>query len=459
MDEDADTAQSYMFSTVDGQQIILDQQTILALAAAGNETPYVNIDGEKVELQTTPQEILSAMGLTDEIVNGLLTGQQCTDEEYPEIQQENTEQEILVAALDCTDVYAHQEQFIAAEDVVLTTDQAGLIFQHVLQAEQAAVEADQPQLTNKTNETNAIGHMPIMSTLEQPTAKGVDALLDSGAGALCIDESLAVIGVTCGNNTNVPTSLELPITITNPAIAQQTTCNNPISLSSIYPSTASGSVALMTSGQIMTAIPSTGESVSSGGSVAGGEHLVSYDVFGTQLQHHHFAEVSMAMIVNQQQRQPDGTVIDGIPQLVEVVNADGLDLDSSSDIVPESVTGNHVDASPEMDGFDSDNSNSSNEIPLQSNLVLPANSYEHNLNNHHHHHAMQHNSDHNDQLNQQQHYITINNGNVLVVQDDEDTSPGFTDAHEYIEEQQILVGSGSNDVSVDNFNDDDYNNR
>lgn len=457
MEGDEDSATSYIFSTVDGQRIILDQQAILALAAAGNETPeFVNTDGEKIVLQTTPQEILSAMGLTDEIVNGLLTGQQCT-EEYPVLQQEDTEQEIMVAALDCSDVYANQEQFMGAEDVVLTTDQAGLIYQHVLQAEQAAVEAGQPQLTNKTNETNAIGHMPIMSTLEQPTAKGVDALLDSGAGALCIDESLAVIGVTCGNNTNVPTSLELPITITNPAIAQQTTCNNPISLSSIYPSTASGSVALMTSGQIMTAIPSTGESVSGGSSAAGGEHLVNYDVFGTQLQHHHFAEVSMAMIVNQQQRHSDGTIIGGIPQLVEVVSADGLDLDSSSDIVPESVTGNHIDASPEMDGF-SENSNSSNEIPLQSNLVLPAHNYEHNLNNHHHH-AMQHNSDHNDPLNQQQHYITINNGNVLVVQDDEDTSPGFTDAHEYIEEQQILVGSGSNDVSVDNFNDDDYNNR
>lgn len=412
-------------------------------------------------LQTTPQEILTAMGLTDEIVNGLLTGQQCTVEEYPDLQEEDNDQEILVAALDSTDVYAHQDQFMGAEDVVLTTDQAGLIYQHVLQVEQAAAEAGQPQLTNKTNETNAIGHMPIMSTLEQPTAKVVDGLLDSGAGTLCIDDSLAVIGVTCGNNTNVPTSLELPITITNPAIAQQTTCNNPISLSSIYPSTASGSVALMTSGQIMTAIPSTGESVSGGsGSTAGGEHLVGYDVFGTQLQHH-FAEVSMAMIVNQQQSHSDGTVIGGIPQLVEVVNADGLDLDSSSDIVPESLSGNHVDASPEMDGFDSENSNSSNEIPLQSNLVLPANTYEHNLNNHHRHHAMQHNSnDHNDQLNQQQHYITINNGNVLVVQqDDDDTSPGFTDAHEYIEEQQILVGSGSNDVSVDNFNDDDYNNR
>lgn len=446
-----------MFNTVDGQRIILDQQAILALAAAGNENPeFVNIDGEKIVLQTTPQEILSAMGLTDEIVNGLLTGQQCADEEYPVLQQEETDQEILVAALDCSDVYAHQEQFMGTENVVLTTEQAGLIYQHVLQVEQAAVEAGQPQLTNKTNETNAIGHMPIMSTLEQPTAKGVDALLDSGAGALCIDESLAVIGVTCGNNTNVPTSLELPITITNPAIAQQTTCNNPISLSSIYPSTASGSVALMTSGQIMTAIPSTGESVSGGSNAAGGEHLVNYDVFGTQLQHHHFAEVSMAMIVNQQQRHSDESAIGGIPQLVEVVNADGLDLDSSSDIVPESVSGNHVDASPDMDGFDSENSNSSNEIPLQSNLVLPANTYEHNLNNHHHH-VLQNHSDHNDQLNEQQHYI--NNGNVLVVQDDEDTSPGFTDAHEYIEEQQILVGSGSNDVSVDNFNDDDYNNR
>ncbi|XP_030381380.1 uncharacterized protein LOC115629153 isoform X2 [Scaptodrosophila lebanonensis] len=76
-----------------------------------------------------------------------------------------------------------------------------------------------PPITARTNETNALlNQMPIMSTLEHVSGvqlRRVSPLTDAN-----LEDSLAVIGVVANNvNSNVPTSLELPITITNPAIA------------------------------------------------------------------------------------------------------------------------------------------------------------------------------------------------------------------------------------------------
>ncbi|KPU81687.1 uncharacterized protein Dana_GF20195, isoform B [Drosophila ananassae] len=73
-----------------------------------------------------------------------------------------------------------------------------------------------PPITARTNETNALlDQTPIMSTLENPSGvqlRRVSPLVDGN-----LEDSLAVIGVTHGSG--VPTSLELPITVTNPAIA------------------------------------------------------------------------------------------------------------------------------------------------------------------------------------------------------------------------------------------------
>jgi hypothetical protein len=90
------------------------------------------------------------------------------------------------------------------------------------------------------SETNAVlTQPPIMSTIETPSSTKINS---NGIGGLAtkssaigpikicssLDESLAaVIGVTN------PSSLELPITITNPAIAPKVT--NPMQLSTIYP--------------------------------------------------------------------------------------------------------------------------------------------------------------------------------------------------------------------------------
>ncbi|BFF99883.1 uncharacterized protein DMAD_00018 [Drosophila madeirensis] len=94
----------------------------------------------------------------------------------------------------------------------------GVVFvSHVLPPDAAHLT---PPITARTNETNALlNQTPIMSTLENPSA--VQLRCVSPLGEVNLDDSLAVIGVT--NTSGVPTSLELPITVTNPAIAHRVT--------------------------------------------------------------------------------------------------------------------------------------------------------------------------------------------------------------------------------------------
>lgn len=126
---------------------------------------------------------------------------------------------------------------------------------------------------------------PIMSTLEHPTKTDRKSPKNSPL-QLCgqnLDESLAVIGVTT-NNTNVPTSLELPITITNPAIAPKTTS----SMATIYPSTVTT------------------------------EHDLDYDIFSSSIPitHHHLTQ---SLGINETYRT------------VNVINTIGdIDLDSNN---------------------------------------------------------------------------------------------------------------------------------
>ncbi|EDW56158.1 GM22964 [Drosophila sechellia] len=75
-----------------------------------------------------------------------------------------------------------------------------------------------PPITARTTETNALlDQTPIMSTLESPRGMQLRRVSPLVEGNL--EDSLAVIGVT--NGSGVPTSLELPITVTNPAIASR----------------------------------------------------------------------------------------------------------------------------------------------------------------------------------------------------------------------------------------------
>lgn len=60
-----------------------------------------------------------------------------------------------------------------------------------------------------------------MSTLELPSK--ADGVTHREAGVTNLEESLAVIGVKRKESKSIPSSLELPITITNPKIAAKTT--------------------------------------------------------------------------------------------------------------------------------------------------------------------------------------------------------------------------------------------
>lgn len=207
---------AFVLTTADGQQIMLDQQNIVDLAASTQSPEFLTADGQKIVLHNTPQEILSAIGLSDDMVNSLMAGQQCLQ---PTDDYVNPPQDILAAALADAAGFT-QEHYI--DDVLQPTNglDPGLVYPL--------------QQTATASTTETVATKPIMSTLEQPSKSSTTAdhhrLTPSSIDVLGppnLEQSLAVIGVT---HTNVPTSLELPITITNPAIAPPPSSTNPMSM-------------------------------------------------------------------------------------------------------------------------------------------------------------------------------------------------------------------------------------
>ncbi|XP_055612915.1 titin isoform X2 [Uranotaenia lowii] len=189
--------QNIILNTQDGQQIILDQQSLMALAAGGDTSQLLTPDGQQILLQGSAQELLAALAVSQPGLGIVADGAQ-----------------IIVAP----------ESLIDLQDTPLPGE--------IIQVN-----------PNTTVETNAVlTKPPIMSTVEVPTKNGngtessshpPEQNLLEGGSATNLDESLAaVIGVPTGNP-NVPTSLELPITVTNPVIAKTTTSK----INPIYPST------------------------------------------------------------------------------------------------------------------------------------------------------------------------------------------------------------------------------
>ncbi|XP_038122222.1 titin isoform X2 [Culex quinquefasciatus] len=189
--------QNILLNTQDGQQIILDQQSLMALAAAGADTSQLlTPDGQQIVLQGSAQELLAALAVTQPGLG-------------------------IAVAAEGTQIIVAPESLIDLQDAPLPGE--------IIQVN-----------PNTTVETNAVlTKPPIMSTVEVPSKNGngttdasaADKALDPVA-TTNLDESLAaVIGVP--GNPNVPTSLELPITVTNPVIAKTTTCK----INPIYPTT------------------------------------------------------------------------------------------------------------------------------------------------------------------------------------------------------------------------------
>ncbi|XP_052863353.1 msx2-interacting protein [Anopheles cruzii] len=230
------TQQSFLLNTQDGQQIILDQQSLMALAAGGDTPHLLTADGQQILLQEATQEWLAALA----------------------VGQQHQQQSAALSAL----VTPQGTQIILAPDCIELQEQTALLPTEVIQVHPSS-----------TIETNAIlTKPPIMSTVEVPSKNGIDP---SASGSTGVDQRLgrksapscvpgaagcraagtvgkqsppgasilvppagtsvttnldettlaAVIGVPC-KPTNVPTSLELPITVTNPVIAKTTTTSS-----------------------------------------------------------------------------------------------------------------------------------------------------------------------------------------------------------------------------------------
>ncbi|XP_050089198.1 serine-rich adhesin for platelets-like isoform X2 [Anopheles aquasalis] len=251
---DGGAQQSFLINTQDGQQILLDQQSLMALAASGETSHLVTADGQQILLQDTAQEWLAAIA----------AGQQ---------------QQTTLPPDSASSGGGTLSALVTAEgtQIILTQDHAGSLIE--LQEQASLLPADVLPVNHPstTIETNAIlTKPPIMSTVEVPSKNGRDpngnsstsfkqqseaaspssatvtsvpGKEDGAAGASMklvttpkpptssmasttamttnLDETLAaVIGVP--SKPNVPTSLELPITVTNPAIAKTTTTSSRI---------------------------------------------------------------------------------------------------------------------------------------------------------------------------------------------------------------------------------------
>lgn len=283
----------YMLVLGDGERILLDQQCYEQLTQ-GQVPTLVTPDGQQLMLQIQPNDLSAAVQLNQPEMSQIIINEGT-------ISGDENNQDILATAMAGSDFPPEQymgEMMQQIESASMEVEPLG--FQTINQA--------------PTSETNAILEQPpIMSTLVQPSKKDIPS---SSVGCSNLDESLAVIGVTAPT-TNVPTSLELPITVTNPNIAPKTTTS---AMATIYPS------------NVPTTLPIrslTTELISP-----------SLGIVGDTIEIEHPEHIQMV-------------------QLEQNV----ADIDATSEIVPNTpeTENNH--------NFISDNSNSS-EIPLQTDLIL-----------------------------------------------------------------------------------------
>uniref|UniRef100_A0A6M2DI14 Putative nascent polypeptide-associated complex subunit alpha muscle-specific form-like protein n=1 Tax=Xenopsylla cheopis TaxID=163159 RepID=A0A6M2DI14_XENCH len=182
----------------DGQQFILDQQSLLALS----EQQILTTDGQQLILQGNAQQILAALAGGQDV--NMLEDNTLSVSENVTYQHEFSNKDILATALANTNVFQND-----------ATNSDLDMYQNL-----------QNDLKHSRVSETSSGLQPIMSPLELPSKKPEDNEKIEGMNfTQNIDDSLAVIGV---NSTNIPTSLDLPITITNPEIAPKST--NPLNL-------------------------------------------------------------------------------------------------------------------------------------------------------------------------------------------------------------------------------------
>uniref|UniRef100_A0A1A9WM99 C2H2-type domain-containing protein n=1 Tax=Glossina brevipalpis TaxID=37001 RepID=A0A1A9WM99_9MUSC len=216
---------------IEGQQFVLDG-AIFAHLLANPDANTQLITDEGTELMLT-REVLAALQMQHETQTAVEMSAVAQQQQQQQQQMtvDTSSNDILAVALAGSELYGSDVLEIdTSQDLQLIGSDGCIVFQPTNST------LSQSHLTPQVSETNALlDHQPIMSTLESPssvksgksktsqlTAGGLTSLLSTSLSANHtrpnLEDSLAAIGVTTQSST-VPSSLDLPITVTNPNIA------------------------------------------------------------------------------------------------------------------------------------------------------------------------------------------------------------------------------------------------
>ncbi|XP_037930900.1 uncharacterized protein LOC119665736 [Teleopsis dalmanni] len=219
-------ADNAVILNIEGQQIILDAATFTHLLANPDaNTQLITDDGTEFILTREVLAALEAQQAEQQIQQLQIAGQQ--------IPSASNTTDILAVALAGSDLY--NSEVLEIE----TSQRLQLMGSDVFQPSVLPQPHLTPPITAHTSETSTLlNQTPIMSPLEKPStslnkAKHLDFVGHIGTNTGVpisselvdcrpnLEDSLAVIGVT--PQSAVPSSLELPITVTDPKIASKVT--------------------------------------------------------------------------------------------------------------------------------------------------------------------------------------------------------------------------------------------
>lgn len=229
---------------IEGQQVLLDAATFAHLLANPDaNTQLISDDGTEYVLT---HEVLAALQMQQEQQQALeLANATAAEQHHQQRHLQQTEgNDIIAVALAGSELYDNDVLTIDTSQGMQLIDGDGSI---VFPTQQTGALTQQ-HLTPPAVVTNAVlDQSPIMSALEVPSsiapqhklqgsqiitvpshhlATSTNAVLGVG-GRTNLEDSLAAIGVTT-QASSIPSSLGLPITVTNPNIASKVTSAGPL---------------------------------------------------------------------------------------------------------------------------------------------------------------------------------------------------------------------------------------
>lgn len=224
---------------IEGQQVLLDAATFAHLLANPDaNTQLISDDGTEYVLT---HEVLAALQMQQEQQQALeLANAAAAEQQHPHLEQSGGS-DIIAVALASSDLYDNDVLTIdTSQGMQLIDGDGSIVFP------QQTVAITQQHLTPPAVVTNAVlDQSPIMSTLEVPSSIATGHKLQGSqlitvpshhlaassnaalGGRSNLEDSLAAIGVTT-QSSSVPSSLGLPITVTNPNIASKVTSAGPL---------------------------------------------------------------------------------------------------------------------------------------------------------------------------------------------------------------------------------------